>query len=110
MTAALRAWPPGRSPELRLAYVPVGPDCLVEVRVTSRSRCPGVEADGDLVRIRVAEAPVDGRATEAARRALAAALGVPSASVTMTTGRRSRTKHFRVGGVGCSQVRLRLGG
>ena len=69
-----------------------------------------MEVDGDLVRIKVAEAPVDGRATEAARRALAAALGVPPASVALTTGRRSRTKHFRVGGLGCSQVRLRLGG
>ena len=69
-----------------------------------------MEVDGDLVRIRVAEAPVDGRATEAARRALAAALGVPPASVALATGRRLRTKHFRVGGLGCSQVRLRLGG
>ncbi len=93
-----------------MAYVPIGPDCVVEVRVTSRSGRLGVEVDGDLVRIRVAEAPVDGRATEAARRALAAALGVPPASVALTTGRRSRTKHFRVGGLGCSQVRLRLGG
>ena len=69
-----------------------------------------MEVDGDLVRIRVAEAPVDGRATEAARRALAAALGVPPGSVALTTGWRARTKHFRVGGLGCSQVRLRLGG
>ena len=53
--------------------------------------------DGAL-KIRVAAPPVDGRATEAARVALASALGVGAAAVTLVSGERSRLKCFRVGG------------
>jgi uncharacterized protein YggU (UPF0235/DUF167 family) len=41
---------------------------------------------------------VDGRATEAARRALAEALGVRAAAVTLRTGAASRDKLFTVDG------------
>ncbi|MEE2768423.1 MAG: DUF167 family protein [Actinomycetota bacterium] len=87
-----------------------GPACFVEVQVTPRSSQPRLMIDGDLLRIRVSEAPVDGQATEAARRALAAALDIPTVAVSLTTGRRSRTKLFRVEGLTRSQVRVRLGG
>ena len=42
--------------------------------------------------------PVDGRATEAARRALAEALGVRPAQVTLRAGAASRDKLFEVTG------------
>ena len=87
-----------------------GPACLVEVRVTPRSRQPSVMIDGDQVRIRVPEAPFDGQATDASRRVLAAALDIPTVAVSLTTGRRSRTKLFRVDGLTRSQVWVRLGG
>ena len=80
--------------------MPTGRDPVVEVWVTPpRSVRPGVEVDGDLVRIRVAEAPVDGLATEAVRQALDGALGVLPASVVLARGRHSRTKRFPVGGL-----------
>jgi uncharacterized protein len=42
--------------------------------------------------VRVTEAAVDGRATEAALRALASALGVPRRSVSLRSGASSRDK------------------
>jgi uncharacterized protein YggU (UPF0235/DUF167 family) len=66
--------------------------------------------DGDQVRIRVPENPVDGQATDAARRVLAAVLDIPTVVVSLTNGRRSRPKVFRVDGLTRSQVRVRLGG
>jgi uncharacterized protein YggU (UPF0235/DUF167 family) len=64
---------------------------------SGRTEIVGVH-DGAL-KIRVAAPPVDGRATEAARVALAGGLGVPTAAVTLTSGERSRLKCFRVTGI-----------
>ncbi|MFC4108089.1 DUF167 domain-containing protein [Micromonospora zhanjiangensis] len=51
---------------------------------------------GPALLIAVNAPPVDGRATEAARRALAAALGVRPATVTLRLGAASRDKVFRL--------------
>jgi uncharacterized protein YggU (UPF0235/DUF167 family) len=79
----------------------------VEVRVRPRSR-PGWDvADGALV-IRVAAAPVDGGATEEARRALARALGLAPGRVALVRGERSRAKVFSASGVSAEQARVAL--
>jgi len=57
----------------------------------------------------VAAVPEDGRATEAALRALAQALGVPASATLLRRGARSRTKVFEVRGVGQSAAEVRLG-
>jgi uncharacterized protein len=59
--------------------------------------------------VRVTAAPADGRATEAARRALAEALGVPASATLLRRGARSRAKVFEVAGVEqrVAEVRLR---
>jgi hypothetical protein len=51
----------------------------------------GGERDGVLL-VRVRAKPVDGKATEAALRALADALGLRAADVRLVTGATSRTK------------------
>jgi uncharacterized protein YggU (UPF0235/DUF167 family) len=80
---------------------------LVTAVVRPRSR-PGLEAtDAGLV-IGVAAAPVEGKATEEARRALAAALGVAPSTVSLRRGERSRTKVFLVLGLGSNEVKARL--
>jgi uncharacterized protein len=71
---------------------------LIEVRVCPRSR-PALEMTGEQLLIRVAAPPAGGRATDEARRALAAALHVPPTSVRLVGGQRSRTKKFLVGGL-----------
>ncbi|MGN9775651.1 DUF167 domain-containing protein [Micromonospora sp. H33] len=53
---------------------------------------------GPALVVAVTAPPVDGRATEAARRALADALGVRPAAVSLRTGAASRDKLFLVEG------------
>ena len=62
------------------------------------------------IRIRVGAAPEDGRATEAARRALAKALGLRRTAVALEAGATSRTKRFRVDGLEEMTARQRLAG
>jgi uncharacterized protein len=71
----------------------------ITVRVRPGSARPGVggEHDGALV-VRVSAPAVDGRATEAALRAIADAFGVRRAAVTLVTGAASRTKIVDVAG------------
>jgi len=71
----------------------------VTVRVRPGSPRPGVggEHDGALV-VRVSAPAVDGRATEAALRAIAAAFGVRRRAVTLIAGAASRTKIVEVAG------------
>ena len=51
---------------------------------------------GPAIVVAVNAPAVDGRATEAARRALAQALGVPAGSVALRTGSASRDKLFLI--------------
>jgi uncharacterized protein YggU (UPF0235/DUF167 family) len=82
---------------------------MLTVRVIPKSSRPRIEQVGDVVVIHVAAPPVEGRATEEARRALARALGVPASRVTLGRGERSRTKLFRVSGVTQTELSARLG-
>jgi uncharacterized protein (TIGR00251 family) len=54
---------------------------------------------GRALKVRVTAPPVDGRATDAARRALADALGVAPAAVSLLSGDHSRAKRFVVTGL-----------
>jgi uncharacterized protein len=69
----------------------------VTIRVApgSRRAAVGGTRDGALV-VRVRERPVEGRATEAALTALAAALGVQRRAVSLVRGATSRTKVVEV--------------
>jgi len=53
-----------------------------------------VEATREGIVVRVRAAPEGGRATEEARKALAAALGTPPSEVTLRRGPRAREKVF----------------
>jgi uncharacterized protein YggU (UPF0235/DUF167 family) len=70
---------------------------VVTVKPGSR-KGPLVEtaADGTLT-LYVREPAIEGKATEAAARLLAAHLGVPRSAVTLASGATSRVKRFRVG-------------
>jgi uncharacterized protein YggU (UPF0235/DUF167 family) len=71
---------------------------LLVVFVKPGSKAPGVVISGETVTVRVREPAVEGRATEAARRAVAAALHVPQSAVTLVRGATSRQKTFAIEG------------
>jgi uncharacterized protein (TIGR00251 family) len=73
----------------------------VNVRVQPRARRTEVAAvRGDVVVIRVAAPPLDGRANEAVCGLVAELAGVPRRRVSVIRGERSRDKLLRVEGVG----------
>jgi uncharacterized protein YggU (UPF0235/DUF167 family) len=84
------------------------------VRVVPRStkvaNGTGVEVSTDGIVVRVRAAPEGGRATEEARKALAAALGTPVSGVTLRRGRRSREKVFELAEMTEEQALQRLRG
>lgn len=70
-----------------------GDDVIVAIRVSPASGRTAVGGcRGDALIVRVTEAAVDGRATEAALVALAKALGVPRRDVRLRGGATSRDK------------------
>ncbi len=72
------------------------PGATFAVRVTPNARRAGLELAGGLIRIAVTEVPEAGRATEAARVALARALGVAKSRLTLLRGATARDKLFRL--------------
>ena len=72
------------------------PGATLAVRVTPNARRAGVELVDGVIRIGVTQTPEDGRATEAARVALAKALGVAKTRLTLLRGATSRDKLFRL--------------
>ena len=72
------------------------PGTTLAIRVTPNARRAGVELVADQIRVAVTETPEAGKATEAARVALAKALGVAKTRLTLLRGATSRDKLFRL--------------
>ena len=88
-----------------------GADSVLHVHVQPRAgRTEVVGRHGDALRVRVAEPPVDGRATEAARRAVAQAMGLSRSRVEVVSGETSRLKRFLLVGLEAGEAERRLGG
>jgi hypothetical protein len=86
---------------VRRAQPPAGDPATIAVRVKPGAARPRVGGrhdgpHGSELIIAVTAPAVDGRATEAVRRALAAALDVRTAQVALRTGAASRDKLFTV--------------
>ncbi|WP_226898325.1 DUF167 domain-containing protein [Mangrovicoccus algicola] len=71
------------------------PGDTITVTVTPRASRGRIVEDGGRLRVYVTEAPEKGRATEAARKALAAHLGLPKTALDLVRGAASREKTFR---------------
>ncbi len=72
------------------------PGTSIAIRVTPNARRAGVELVDGQIRVAVSETPEAGKATEAARAALAKALGVAKTRLTLIRGATSRNKLFRL--------------
>ncbi|MEI4486218.1 DUF167 domain-containing protein [Frigidibacter sp. MR17.14] len=69
---------------------------VVALKVTPGARRNRLFRRDGQIRVEVTEAPERGRATEAAARLLAEALGVAPSRLTLTRGAASRDKTFRI--------------
>jgi uncharacterized protein YggU (UPF0235/DUF167 family) len=72
------------------------PGATIAIRVTPNARRPGIELVEGQIRVAVTETPEAGKATEAARAALAKAMGVAKTRLTLVRGATSRDKLFRL--------------
>lgn len=68
----------------------------IAVRVTPKASRARIVAEAGEIRVYVTEAPEDGKATDAVRKALAKALGVAPSELELTSGATSRDKRFRL--------------
>lgn len=80
----------------------------LSVWVQPGARGTSVAAAGDVLRVRVAAPPVEGRANDELRRVLARRLRVPASAVTVVRGAASRRKLVAVEGVTCAEAVERL--
>lgn len=74
------------------------PGTIIAVRVTPNARRAGIDVIEGQIRIAVTEPPESGKATEAARAALAKAMGVAKTRLTLIRGATARDKQFRFDG------------
>ncbi|KAA2312374.1 DUF167 domain-containing protein [Pseudooceanicola sediminis] len=73
------------------------PGAEIAVRVTPRAARNRILIDADgALRVYVTTVPEDGKATEAVRKILAKALGVPKTALILLRGTTSRDKVFRI--------------
>jgi uncharacterized protein len=82
-------------------YLEVAADGVyLAVRVTPKSRRPGIGGIGDGANLAVAvnAAPEDGKANEATIAALAEFFGVPKRQFALVKGATSRLKRFKIAG------------
>ena len=69
----------------------------IHIHVTPGAKHPGIGGrHGDRLIVRVRQRAVDGEATEAARKSVATALGLPFRSVTVIRGLTSRDKTLAI--------------
>ncbi len=72
------------------------PGATIAIRVTPNARRPGVEVVEGQIRVSVTETPEAGKATEAARAALAKSMGVAKTRLVLIRGATARDKVFRL--------------
>ncbi len=78
------------------------------VTVKPGSKRPGIAVAAGGIELRVAAPAREGRANEAARRALAGALDLSLRDVTLLRGATARRKVFGIDGLSADEVRRRL--
>lgn len=84
------------------------PAFRLPVRVTPRSSRPGVEWDGERLKVRVSAPPADGQANEAVVKLVADRLRVPPSSVEIVRGGHGRDKLLVVRGLELEEAVRRL--
>ena len=81
----------------------------ITVRLTPRGGRDAIDGwDGDVLRVRVASAPVDGKANDALLRLLAKTLGVAPSQLALVSGAQARVKTIDVETMSAAELRAGL--
>ncbi len=87
----------------------VGDHPVLRVHVQPGAGRAGVAGrHGDALKVRVSAPPVDGKANQAAAALLAEVLGLRAGQVVLVSGASSRSKRFRLTGIGPDELSDRL--
>jgi hypothetical protein len=93
-----------------LALTETGKGVRFSIRVMPRSsKCGLAGLQGDALKIRVMEPPVEGRANEACIRFLASLFNVRKDRITIEAGQKSKNKQVLIAGLSQEDVRAALG-
>jgi uncharacterized protein (TIGR00251 family) len=96
-------------PRLSIEIRPAKGGCQLPVRVRPRAGLSAIEGvHGGALKVSVREPPEDGKANRAVRRLLASVLQIPTGSVTLISGARSREKLLLIVGLSEQECRDRL--
>jgi uncharacterized protein (TIGR00251 family) len=80
----------------------------LSVLVKPGSKSPSVSVDGGRVVVRVREPAREGKANEACRKALAAALKIAPSRITLVRGATSKEKVFDIEDLSAEELSLRI--
>lgn len=82
----------------------------IAVRLTPRAGRNAIDGwDGETLHVRVAAAPIDGKANGALLRLLAKTLGVAPSRLALVSGAQARIKIVEIDGVSAEEARRALG-
>lgn len=81
---------------------------LVSIRVSPRSRRDTLAIEGDVLRVRLRAAPVEGAANDALIALLAKTLHVPSRAIQLERGATARTKLVAIDGLSAADFLARV--
>jgi hypothetical protein len=82
--------------------------CIIEARVVPRAQEQKVLLQGEIIKIRIVEAPIEGKGNEAVCRILANSLKIPKYLISIRSGHKSKNKRILIEGLSEYEVKKRL--
>lgn len=91
-------------------FVETANGVIVNVRAQPRSSRAGIDGLlGDVLKVRIRSAPVDGKANKELIETLADAFNLPKSAVSFKSGEASKTKRMLLAGISSNAVRAKCG-
>mgnify|MGYP003767935391 CR=1 FL=1 len=82
--------------------------CIIEARVVPRAHEQKVVLQGEILKIRITEAPVEGKGNESVCRVLAKSLKIPKRLISIHSGHKSKKKRILINSLSLNEVKKRL--
>ena len=82
--------------------------CIIEARVIPRAQEQKILLQGEIIKIKITEAPVEGKGNESVCRILAKSLKIPKYLISIRSGHKSKKKRILIEGLSEYEVKKRL--